>query len=42
MASVWITRWADTLENRANQGKYKPTQKIRSLQMLPRLIKNWK
>ncbi len=41
IASVWITHWADTLENRANQGKYKPTQKIRSLESLPRLLKRW-
>ncbi len=41
LASVWITRWANTLENRSNQSKYKPTKKIHNLQMLPGLLKRW-
>jgi HAD superfamily hydrolase (TIGR01662 family) len=41
IASVWITRWANTLENRSNQSKYKPTKNVRSLNQLPRLLEKW-
>jgi HAD superfamily hydrolase (TIGR01662 family) len=41
MDSVWLTRWANTPENRSNQRRYLPTKRIHSLRMLPAVLKRW-
>ncbi len=41
IASVWITRRADTPENQANKLRIVPDQSIYSLDELPSLLMNW-
>jgi len=41
IASIWITRRADTPENRADKLRIVPDQSINSLDELPSLLMNW-
>jgi HAD superfamily hydrolase (TIGR01662 family) len=42
IGSVWITRWADTVENRALANQVTPMAKINKLGEVPKVLKNWK